>query len=108
VNVAGKHEKQYGSIRGRSKCSSQAANDPNNNVDSKAYSRCSLPYLATIIKKVLSCDNYIEILKKNGFDFMLELDDCHLTRHFAQWVADHVNTNEEAIKIGSSSIPINL
>jgi len=65
--------------RKRSKTSNETQIQHEN---SKAYSRCSLPYLFMIIKKVLSCPRYIDLVKNMGFEFMLDLDDCYVPRDF--------------------------
>lgn len=38
------------------------------------------------------------------FGYILELDECCIPWCFVQWIADHVSTKEEKIKIGCRSI----
>jgi len=100
-----RRERRHSIRKQKRKRSRTSYEQPN---EAKAYSRCSLPYLFTVIKKVLTCPHYVHILKNIGFDFMLELDDCYIPRHFVQWVADHVDTDKEVIRIGSKDIHINI
>jgi hypothetical protein len=71
-----------------------------------AYSRCSVPYLFTVFKSITCSDHRKGLVKKIGFQHMLDLDDCNVPRLFAQFIADNTKPDSEAIIIGEKSIPI--
>jgi hypothetical protein len=71
-----------------------------------AYSRCSITYLSKVLVKVRASPRYVELVKWMGFGHILHLHDCYIPRHFVQWVADNVHTDEGVIKIGSKSIEL--
>jgi len=37
------------------------------------------------------------IVRNAGFGFLLEQEDCYVPRPFAQWIADDINIEDEAI-----------
>jgi hypothetical protein len=71
-----------------------------------AYSRCSVPYLITVFKSITCSDHRKDLVKKIGFQHMLDLDDCNVPRLFAQFIADNTKPDVEAIIIGKKSIAI--
>jgi len=74
--------------------------------DCRAYNRCSIPYVHSVLKSINCSEHRKELVKQMGFQHMLQLDDVNVPRLFAQWIADHTIPDEEAIKIGDKAIPI--
>lgn len=72
-----------------------------------AYSRFSIGYFAKIVDIVCKSNSRMELVKNRGFGYLLEVDDCTVPRPFAQWVADNVNTTDEAIVLRGKTIPLN-
>uniref|UniRef100_A0A8I6YCC1 Uncharacterized protein n=1 Tax=Hordeum vulgare subsp. vulgare TaxID=112509 RepID=A0A8I6YCC1_HORVV len=48
----------------------------------KAYSRCSLPYFYEIVSSVLKSNHKVQLVRNIGFGYLLELDDRFIPRAF--------------------------
>jgi hypothetical protein len=72
----------------------------------KAYSRFSTSCFYEVIQKVLSCPRMILLVKEMGFEFMLQLDDCHIPRAFVQWLADNASSDGSCINLSGVSISL--
>lgn len=73
----------------------------------KAYSRCSLPYFSEIVNFVCKSNCKVQLVRNSDFGYLLELVDCSIPRVFVQWIADNVDTEGEAIVLNKKSIPLN-
>lgn len=73
----------------------------------KAYSRCSVPYFSKIVNFVCKSNRRVQLVRNSGFGYLLELVDCPVPRGFVQWIADNVDTQGEAIVLNKKSIPLN-
>jgi len=71
------------------------------------YSRFSLGYFGKIVDHVCKSNNKMELVRNCGFGYTLELENCKVPRPFAQWVADNVNVEGEAIILNGKRIPLN-
>lgn len=84
----------------------KAPEDNNSDEDTKAYSRCSVPYLFSVFKTIICSEHRQALVKNMGFHHMLQLDDCSVPRLFAQWIANNTIPDSEIIKVGDKSIPL--
>ncbi|XP_048551908.1 uncharacterized protein LOC125531619, partial [Triticum urartu] len=93
--------------RKRSRTQMGAAQQCLNKGRASAYSRFSIGYFAKIVDSVCKSNYRMELVRNAGFGYMLEVDDCHVPRPFAQWIADNVSTTDEAIVLRGKYIPLN-
>ncbi|XP_044415881.1 uncharacterized protein [Triticum aestivum] len=93
--------------RKRSRAQMGAAQQCLNKGRASAYSRFSIGYFAKIVDSVCKSNYRMELVRNAGFGYMLEVDDCHVPRPFAQWIADNVSRTDESIVLRGKSIPLN-
>lgn len=81
-------------IKKKRKRAEKIINEDTDNEDfTKAYSRCSVPYIFKVFESVKSSEHRKALVQNMGFEHTLELDECYVPRAFAQWIADNTRTD---------------